>query len=27
MSKEIKNSIAVIVTWFGTLPVYFPAWL
>lgn len=25
--KEIKNSIAVIVTWFGPLPPYFPAWL
>lgn len=25
--SERKNSIAVIVTWFGPLPVYFPAWL
>lgn len=25
--NEVSNSIAVIVTWFGSLPVYFPAWL
>lgn len=29
MNKDISknNSIAVIVTWFGSLPLYFPAWL